>query len=254
MKKIKLFLLLAVVGFILPFGVDAASKKNVYIFKGATCGYCKKALSFFQDLVNDKEYADKFDLIEYEVWNNVENSKLGKAVAEKLGEEMDGVPYIVIGEKTFSRYTTSYDDQIKEAINNFYEDDDAVSVVETVRNSGEYNVTPEFTLEKKEDKSNADAIIAVVIIVIAIAGFGYVVYLSRKDTTSKYYEKPVKKEKVEEIKEEVKEEKKAPVKKATTANKTGNAKKTTNSKKTTAKKSTTTKKTNNKKTTTKKTK
>ena len=253
MKKIKLFLLLAVVGFILTLGVDAASKKNVYIFKGATCGFCKKALAFFQDLVNDKNYADKFDLIEYEVWNNEENAKLGQAVADKLEEEMDGVPYIVIGDKTFSGYTTSYDDQIKEAIDNFYEDDDAVSVVETVRNSGEYNVTPEYTLEKKVDKSNADAIIAVVIIVIAIAGFGYVVYLSRKDTTSKYYEKPVKKEKIEEIKEEEKEEKKAPVKKATNANKTSNAKKTTTTKKTTAKK-TTTKKTNNKKATTKKSK
>ena len=128
MKKIKLLLLLAVVGFILPFGVDAASKKNVYIFKGATCGYCKKALEFFQNLINDKNYADKFDLIEYEVRNNEENSKLGKAVAEELEEEMDGVPYIVIGDVTFSGYTTSYDDQIKEAINNFYEDDEAVSV------------------------------------------------------------------------------------------------------------------------------
>ncbi len=241
MKKIKLLLLLAVVGIILPFGVDAASKKNVYIFKGATCGYCKKALSFFQDLVNNKEYADKFDLIEYEVWNNEENSKLGKAVAEKLGEEMDGVPYIVIGEKTFSGYTTSYDDQIKEAIDNFYEDDTAVSVVETVRDSGEYNVTPEYTLEKKEDKGNADAVIAVVIIAIAIGGFGYVVYLSRKDTTSKYYEKPVKKEKIEEEKEEVKvEEKKAPVKKTTTTKKTNNNKKANtkkSNKKTTTKKS-----------------
>ena len=241
MKKIKLFLLLAVVGFILPLGVDAASKKNVYIFKGATCGFCKKALAFFQDLVNDKNYADKFDLIEYEVWNNEENAKLGQAVADKLEEEMDGVPYIIIGEKTFSGYTTSYDEQIKEAIDDFYEDDDAVSVVETVRDSGEYNVTPEYTLEKKEDKGNADAVIAVVIIAIAIGGFGYVVYLSRKDTTSKYYEKPVKKEKIEEEKEEDKvEEKKASVKKTTTTKKTNNAKKTN------------TKKSNNKKTTKKK--
>lgn len=246
MKKIKLLLLVALVTITLPLGVNAASKKNVYIFKGATCGYCKKALAFFQELVNDKNYADKFDLIEYEVWNNTENSKLGKAVAEELDEEMDGVPYIVIGDKTFSGYTSSYDDQIKAAIDEFYEDDDAVSVVETVRNSGEhFNVTPEYTLEKKEEKGNADAIIAVVIIVIAVGGFGYVVYLSRKDTTSKYYEKPVKKEtKKEEVKEEKVEEKPAT---KTTAKKTTNTKKST-----TAKKTTTTKKSGTKKTTTKK--
>ncbi len=241
MKKIKIFLLLLVVGIVLPFSVDAASKKNVYIFKGATCGFCKKALSFFQELVNDKDYADKFDLVEYEVWNNEENAKLGKAVADKLGEEMDGVPYIIIGDKTFSGYTTSYDSQIKEAIDDFYEDDSAVSVVETVRDSGEYNVTPEYTLEKTEDKGNADSIIAIIIIAIAVCGFGYVVYLSRKDTTSKYYEKPVKKEKVEEEKKEEKN----------SEPKTNNTKKSTNTKKTATKK-TTTKKSNNKKTTKKK--
>ena len=236
MKKIKLLLLLAVLGIALPFSVDAASKKNVYIFKGATCGYCKKALAFFQDLINDSNYADKFDLIEYEVWNNKENAKLGEAVAKELEEEMDGVPYIIVGNKSFSGYTTSYDDQIKQAIDEFYEEDSAVSVVETVRDNGEYNVTPEYTLEKTENKGNADTVIAIIIIAIAVGGFAYVVYLSRKDTTSKYYEKPVKKE--EKVKEE-KAENKEVEKKTTTA-------KTSNSKKTTTKKSTN-KKTNTKK-------
>ena len=231
MKKIKLLLLLSIIGIILPLGVDAASKKNVYIFKGATCGFCKKALTFFQDLVNDANYRDKFDLVEYEVWNNAENAKLGKAVATELGEEMDGVPYIIIGDQTFSGYTTSYDDQIKAAIDTYYNDDSATSVVERVRDSGEYNVTPEYTLVKENASNNADTIIAVVIIVIAIAGFGYVVYLSRKDNTSKYYEKPVKKEKVEEKAEEKVEEKKE-VKKTT--NKNSSSKKST--KKTSSKK------------------
>ncbi len=194
MKKCRLLLLLAVIGFVLPLDVDAASKKNVYIFKGATCAFCKKALSFFQELVNDGDYADKFDLVEYEVWNNEENARLGKDVASELGEEMDGVPYIIIGDQTFSGYTTSYDDQIKSAIDDFYNDDSAVSVVERVRGNGDYDVTPEYTLNKSDSNAGgADEVIAVIIIVVAILGFGYVVYLSRKDSTSKYYEKPIKK-------------------------------------------------------------
>ena len=212
MKKIKLLLLLSIIGIILPLGVDAASKKNVYIFKGSTCGFCKKALTFFQDLVNDKDYADKFDLVEYEVWHNEENAKLGQAVATELGEEMDGVPYIVIGDQTFSGYTTSYDDQIKAAIDTYYNDDSATSVVEKVRDGGEYEVTPEYTLVKNDSSSNnADTIIAIVIIIIAVGGFGYVIYLSRKDNTSKYYEKPVKKENKEKVEEDKKV--KEPVKK-----------------------------------------
>lgn len=213
MKKIKLLLLLSIIGIILPLGVDAASKKNVYIFKGSTCGFCKKALTFFQDLVNDKDYADKFDLVEYEVWHNEENAKLGQAVATELGEEMDGVPYIVIGDQTFSGYTTSYDDQIKAAIDTYYNDDSATSVVEKVRDGGEYEVTPEYTLVKNDSASsnNADTIIAIVIIIIAVGGFGYVIYLSRKDNTSKYYEKPVKKENKEKVEEDKKV--KEPVKK-----------------------------------------
>lgn len=233
MKKIKIFLLLLVVGIFLPFGVNAASRKNVYIFKGDGCPHCEEALEFFQDLINDKDYTDKFDLVEYEVWKNKDNASFADVVAKELGEEMDGVPYIIIGDESFSGFSSSMSNQIKDAIDEFYNDDEATSVVERLNGSGEYNVTPESTIERTGDKGNADTIIAIVIIAIAVGGFGYVVYLSRKDTTSKYYEKPVKKEKAEV--EEVKEEKVS-------------VKNTNNTKKTTTKG----KKTNNKKSSTKK--
>ena len=223
MKKIKLVLLMLVAGIIFPLGIEAASRKNVYIFKGDGCPHCEEALEFFQNLINDEEYTDKFDLVEYEVWNNSDNRAFANAVAEELGEEMTGVPYIIIGENSHSGFSSSLGDKIKEEILDYYNDDDATSVVEKLQDSGEHNVTAESTIYRTGAKSNADTVIAVIIIVIAIVGFGYVIYLSRKDTSSKYYEKPVKKEEVKEAKvEEVKMPKSTSNKKA--------KKKTTNKK------------------------
>ena len=140
---------------------------------------------------------------------------------------MDGVPFIVIGDQFYSGFGTSTGDRIKEAIDNYYNDDSIENVVEKVRDNGEYDVVPEYTLKRK---SNIDSIIAIGIIVIAIGGFGYVIYLSRKDNVSKYYEKPVKKEKNIEIKKENLKEEKEEVK-TTTENVKNNSKKNSNKKK-----------------------
>ncbi len=188
MKKIKSFLLVVALILILPFCVSAEDKDpvNVYIFTWTTCPHCKAAKAFFNELKEDDEYKDLFNLVDYETGSNEDNQALAEKVAEAFDEDFDGVPYIVIGEKTFSGYVESWNEDIKTAIRDYYDSDNREDVVATIRDGGEYN-----------KKSNStDTIIAIAIIVVALAGFGYIVYLSRKDEKPKSSKKTHKEKKV----------------------------------------------------------
>lgn len=245
MKKGKVLFIAAIVSVFMPFVVNAKEAANVYLFKGKTCGYCAKALEFFEDLQEDKNYKDKFNLVQYEIWYNEGNAKLANDVADELGDELDGVPYIVIGEKTFSGYTSGYDDDIKKAIDNYYEEENRKDVVaqmlskntyEDLEAQGSSGNTGSASTNVKDESKNTDTIIAIGIILVAVVGFGYIIYLSRKDT-SVPEKKKVETKKVEEKKEEQEEIKdvKEPAQPKQTAKKKQSTKKKSNSKKTTKK-------------------
>ena len=104
MKKIKLLVVALLTIILLPFNINAAEKDqiNVYIFKGDGCGYCAAALEFFESI--ESEYGAYFDLVEREVWYDEDNATLMSEVAAYFGEEVRGVPYIVIGDKTFQGF------------------------------------------------------------------------------------------------------------------------------------------------------
>lgn len=239
MKKIKMLLLTLIVSLVLPAVASAKEAVNVYIFKGETCGYCAKAIAFFNELKKEKAYKDKFNLIEYEIWKNEDNADLAEAVAEEMGDKLDGVPYIVIGEETFSGFTTSYEEDIKDAINNYYDEDERVDYVAAIKDGGDYNAVHNESSKSNDKENNADSIIAISIIAVAVLGFGYIIYLSRKGNV--YEESTVKEPK----KAVVEEEKAEPKKETEETNKETKENKTT--KKTTPVKKTTTKKTQSKK-------
>ena len=234
MKKIKLLVVALIAIILLPFSANAAEKEpiNVYLFKGDGCGYCKAALEFFKSIEDD--YGKYFNLVEYEVWYSEDNATLMTEVASYFGEEIGGVPYIVIGDKTFQGYAESYDEEIKTAIKNAYNNKDYVDAVKAV-NGGQ---TPGSNQEEEKDNGNKTTII---IISVAVIGFIALFYFAR-DTEVE----DVKKVEKKEVKTTPKKTtKKAPAKKTTST-------KTTTAKKTTAKKTTTTKTSASKKTTTKK--
>lgn len=145
MKK-KLLLLILLLGFVaLPFRVSAkeyntmdlketladdeieASFKeykpnsdaiNIYMFRGKGCGFCHAFLEFLNGITD--EYGKYFKLVSYEVWYDTDNSTLMNDVSTYLGEEASGVPYIIIGDKTFKGYSETYDEAIKRAITDLY--------------------------------------------------------------------------------------------------------------------------------------
>jgi glutaredoxin len=216
MKKIKGFILALIVVFLMPLAVFAEDKINVYIFRGEGCQYCAKALAFFEGL--DDEYQSYFNLVEREVWYDTDNATLMQTVADYFGDTVKGVPYIIIGDKTFNGYTTEYDDDIKAAIKTAYENED-----------GSYQDIVGPILEGTEvTKTTSDNTnITIIIIIVIIAGIGFLVYMARDD------EKPATKVKNEPKKQE-------------SVKKEANTKKTT-SVKTAPKKASSTKKTTSKK-------
>ena len=168
MKKLNILILVVMTLVLLPLGVSAkdgkavsetladaakqeeitfnhsdykasSSKAKVYLFRGHGCGYCHKLLTFLETIIND--YGKYFDVVSYEVWYDTDNYTLMRQVAQTFGDSADGVPYLVIGDKTFIGYSNTYDDSIKKAIKELYNSKDR------------YNVMDHLT-ELKEDPQN----------------------------------------------------------------------------------------------------
>lgn len=146
---------------------ESKDKVNVYLFRGSSCGHCFDAVKFFASIA--KEYGDKFNLIGYEVWSNQDNSKLMESVAKKLGDEVGGVPYIIVGKKSWNGYTDSYGDEIKTAIKNEFKKDA----------KDRYDVIGNVSSKDKEDSSSD--IVALIIIILVTAGIVTGIVFTRKN-------------------------------------------------------------------------
>lgn len=112
MKKFLLLVLLL----ILPFTVSA-KEVNIDVFYGETCPYCHNELNYLDTL--KRQLGDNINIKKYEVWNNKDNSKLMLDVQKRLNDDASGVPYTVIGDKTFVGYSEDIGREIhKEVISN----------------------------------------------------------------------------------------------------------------------------------------
>ena len=127
---------------ILPFTIGIqncyaakSNKINVYIFEGDGCPHCAEAIEWFEEtLAKDSEYSEYYNLVKYEVWYNEENNELMGEVANELGTQASGVPFIVIGEKYFSGFSSaSSPETIKETIKEQYNNNDYQDVVKAVQ-------------------------------------------------------------------------------------------------------------------------
>lgn len=185
MKKIKILLMALFILLAMPFAVFAEddvsttseedNRVKVYFFRGEGCPHCAEAEEFF-DSIQD-EYGQYFELVDYETWNNANNASLLKKVGEARGENIKGVPYIVIGDKSWSGYSSQFDEDIKEAIKSVYEInvDERYDIIQLV-NTGSTS-DGNTTIEKV--KSN-DAIILVAIVVVAGVIISGIVFARKK--------------------------------------------------------------------------
>ncbi len=89
-------------------------KVNIYMFWGNGCPHCADAHEFFDSIKN--KYGSMFNLYGFEVWYNSDNSNLANKFASAMGDELAGVPYYIIGSKSFPGYASSWDNDIINAI------------------------------------------------------------------------------------------------------------------------------------------
>ena len=235
MKKNKILLLMAsllTVLFIAPTHANADTV-NVYFFRSSSCPHCQEAQAFFKELQEGEEYKDLFVLRDFEV-SSKKNSNLMSEAAEIMGDNATGVPYIVIGEESFMGYSSSSDENIKNAIKETYENEEFVD--------------PLASLMSDAENGSNDGLIIVGILVGVIAVVGVGIFFARKDTDKieEAIEKEEKKEEIKKVEEKpvTKNEGKTSTKKSTT--KKASTSKTSTKKTTTAKKTTTKKKTTKK--------
>lgn len=203
MKKfVKFFLVLCAI--MLPFmSVDAkkttttTSAKtasgepiNIYIFYGNGCPHCAELEEYMKNtLKQDSNYNGMFKTVYYEVWYNSTNSGLMSSVAEHFNYSVSGVPFFVIGDKYFSGYGDTMNDQITAAIKEAYENPDYVDVVAQVEKetgvTGE-ETNPEETTstdssDNEKNTSSSNDTIGYVILGITVVVIILIIFFRKND-------------------------------------------------------------------------
>ena len=89
-------------------------KFNMYLFWGDGCVHCHNLKIFLNDL--EPKYKDMFDLYAFEVWGNPDNQTLMGRFAKTMGDSPKGVPYLVVGDKSFNGFSEKMEEDIIQAI------------------------------------------------------------------------------------------------------------------------------------------
>ena len=180
MKKIGLLVILMMI-LVAPFAVFAeeeGDKKdtkevNIYFFRGQGCSHCAEAEEWFKSI--EEELGDRFEIVDYETWYNEDNAELMKKVAEARGEaeQATGVPYIIVGDKSWIGFADDYKEEIKDQINSEYGKNinDRYDVMELMNDIGS---------NKKKDSGSDVA--SLIIILLVVGGIGFGIYKARTNT------------------------------------------------------------------------
>jgi thiol-disulfide isomerase/thioredoxin len=79
----------------------AQNDATIYFFWGSGCPHCAEEKPFLEQLENTYP---SLKVHSYEVWYDESNRALLTKVGKKLNKEISGVPFTIIGEKTFTGY------------------------------------------------------------------------------------------------------------------------------------------------------
>lgn len=179
MKRIIFGLIAILVSIIMFTGVSAEEKKEdiiscekkvtVHLFWGNGCPHCENAIAYLEGTIAD-EYKSCFTLEKHEVWYDDEGSQLMQDVATYLGEDVSGVPYLVIGEDTIGGYSSSLNEEIEKTIVSNANDENYIDVIEKVK-KGE--------TKKVKKSGSSDTIVTITIILVAIGGIYALIRTSR---------------------------------------------------------------------------
>lgn len=154
MKKIKsLFVILLMTMIVYPFNVKAETIKpeankepvKIYIFRSNSCQHCINTMNFLEEI--KEEYGDYYEVKDYEV-SSLENSQLFEEVASFMGDNAEGVPYIIVGKYTYPNGfepdskvndKQTMGEQLIERVLEIYESDNRYDVMEAINNKPDYS-------------------------------------------------------------------------------------------------------------------
>ena len=196
MKKLKFLLIIMVGVLLIPFSVfsfdnettetddttqevettegeedsQEVEKVHVYFFRGDGCSYCAAAEEYF-DSIQD-EYGQYFDIIDYETWYDDDNAELLQKVADARNEEVEGVPYIIIGNQSWNGFTEEIGEEMKQAIVDEYNTDP----------TERYDIMQLVESGATQDNDYSDDVMILILIVLVAAGVVAGVVYARKRT------------------------------------------------------------------------
>ena len=157
MKKIKLVIFSLFISLMFISNIRAEENLvNLYLFYSNTCSHCEAEMKLLDELQEDY---DNLRIYKYEISED-KNSLLLSKVSEMFNTNVTGVPFTIIGEKTFFGYSEEnskkkfvgtieyysshgYVDKVGEYLGNelpTYEiDNNDITVDEYIKDYGEYN-------------------------------------------------------------------------------------------------------------------
>jgi len=113
---------------------DANKEKvKLYLFWGNGCPHCQEAEEWFDEI--EPTYGKYFEVVAYEVWYSEENAELMKKVGSYLGKDVEGVPFIVIGDTSYGGFANVYKEKILNTIFDEYKKDERVDVVKNIESN-----------------------------------------------------------------------------------------------------------------------
>jgi len=180
MKKFKYLFVLLIALLVLPVAVladgedeavasDQSNEVRVYLFRGEGCPHCQEAEEWFDSI--EEEHGNLFEVIDYETWYDTKNADLMQKVAKARGETADGVPYIIVGNKSWAGFTEDYESEILGQIQEEYAKpvSDRYDIMKLLPEDG----------ASTEKKSTGSDVLALVAILVIVCGICFGVYKAR---------------------------------------------------------------------------
>ena len=134
----------------------APNTVNIYVFYGDGCPHCADLEDYIKNnLKKDSRVKDYINVTYYETWYDTTNQQFLSVVAQTLGVEIKGVPFMLIGDQYFSGYGSQMNEDIVAKIVEQKQNSKYVDVIEKAKKaSGITPVVsnPETGVESKEDE------------------------------------------------------------------------------------------------------
>lgn len=186
MKRLKYFVLLLAMVLLFPLAVFADEEETteselvdtraiIYFFRGEGCPHCADAEEWFESI--ESEYGEKFAIVDYETWYDTDNAELMQKVSDARGDNATGVPYIIIGDKSWIGFDKeTYGPEILAQIDAVY----ATEVSERYDALSAVGVTAKLPNAKTEAKSTGSDVLALIIILVIVGGVCFGIYKARQ--------------------------------------------------------------------------